>query len=79
MKKFIALAASAPLAVLAEGTTPTMDTTSTSAMVEAAQSGLSGLLTTVQPFITTLVLAGLAIWAGFKIISLIKRAFSRAA
>ena len=79
MKKIIPLLAAAPLAVLAEGNTPTMDTTSAAAMAQSAETGLSTLLTTVTHYITTLVLAGLALWAGFKIIGLIKRAFSRAA
>ena len=80
MKKKITLALGAvgSLAALAEGTTPTMDPTSASQMVQSAQTGLSTLLTTITPYITTLLLAGLAIWAGFKVIGLIKRAFSSA-
>ena len=65
-------------AFAADGDPVAMDTTAASNMVKSAQEGLTGLLTTVQPYITTLLLAGLAIWAGIRIIALVKRVFSRA-
>lgn len=81
MKKFMLtiLGVFGAHALLAEGTTPTMDTTAAAGLVEQAQTGLSSLLTTVTPYISTIVLAGLAIWAAMVIIRLVKRAFSRAA
>lgn len=80
MKKKImaSLGLLAPVAVFAEGTTPSMDTTTAASMISSASDGLTGLLTTVAPYITTLVLAGLAIWAALVIIKLVKRGFSRA-
>lgn len=78
MKKIL-IAVMAPAAVLAaDGDTPAMDTTAAANMVKASQEGLTDLLTTVQPYITTLLLAGLAIWAAIRIIVLVKRVFSRA-
>lgn len=74
---FLGLAGSVP--ALADGTTPTMDTTTAASMVQSASTGLGTLLETVAPYITTLFLAGLAIWAAFVIFRLVKRAFSRAA
>lgn len=82
MKKFmfasLGLLSSATAFAEGEGTV-TMDTSSAVSMVESATTGLTGLLTTVVPYITTLFLAGLAIWAAFVIFRLVKRAFSRAA
>lgn len=69
---------SVPLATFAEGSTPTMDTTSAETIVSSATTGLQSLLTAVTPYVTTLILAGLAIWAGMVIIRVVKRAFSRA-
>lgn len=78
-KKIIALLGfSAPVVLFAEGTTPTMDTTAAASMVSAASDGLVSLLSTVAPYITTLVLTGLAIWAALVVIRLVKRGFSRA-
>lgn len=57
----------------------TMDTTNAANMVQSATTGLTGLISTVTPYITTLFLAGLAIWAAFVVFRLVKRAFSRAA
>lgn len=64
--------------VLAEGTTPAMDTTAAENMVNYATTGLSGLLTACVPYITSLFLAGLAIWGAYVVFKLIKRAFSKA-
>lgn len=68
-----------PFITFAEGTAATMDTTSAKSMVESAQTGLTTLLSECVPYVTTLFLGGLAIWAAFVIFRLIKRAFSRAA
>lgn len=79
-KKILALVGFAsPVAMFAEGTNPTMDTSTADTMVKAATDGLGDLLSTVAPYVTTLFLAGLAIWAAFVIFRLVKRAFSRAA
>lgn len=79
-KKLLALLGfSAPALVFAEGNTPaTMDTTAASGIIQSCSEGLVSLLETVTPYVTTLILAGLAIWAAMVIIRLVKRAFSRA-
>lgn len=79
-KKIVILAGSAAsqLTLLAEGTTPTMDTTQAEAMLTSAQTGLTSLLTSAAPVVTALVLAGLAIWGALMLVRIIKRAFSRA-
>lgn len=78
-KKMLAvIGAFAPVALFAEGTAGEMDTTAASGIIQKATTGLGNLLTTVTPFVTNLILAGLAIWAALVIIKLVKRAFSRA-
>lgn len=77
--KMLLLASAGSLGVLAEGTTPTMDVTAGTGIINAATTGLESLLTACTPYITTLILAGLAIWAAIVILKVVKRVFSRAA
>ena len=78
-KKMLALLGfAAPCVMFAEGTTPTMDSTAAAGIVNSAATGLVSLLETITPYVTTIILAGLAIWAAMVIIRLVKRAFSRA-
>ena len=65
--------------LFAEGTTPSMDIAEATTMLTSAQTGLSALLTAAAPIVTTIVLAGLAIWAAIVLVRIVKRAFSRAA
>lgn len=59
-------------------TTTPMDTTKAQGVVKSATEGLQGLIEAVTPYVTALILAGLAIWAALVIIRIVKRAFSRA-
>ncbi len=78
-KKLLALIGlSAPSVMFAEGAAATMDTTAAAGIINSCSTGLVSLLETVTPYVTTLILAGLAIWAAMVIIRLVKRAFSRA-
>lgn len=74
------LGLSLPVVSFAEGevTTTPMDTTSAQGVVKSATDGLQGLIESVTPYVTALILAGLAIWAALVIIRIVKRAFSRA-
>lgn len=79
MKKKIitALASVGSVAAFAEGTTQQMDTTAAANMVQSATTGLQSLLETVTPYLVTLLLAGLAVWAGIMLVKLVKRVFGR--
>lgn len=70
-----AVAALMPVAAFAEGSTPTMDTTTATQILTSAQTGLSGLFTSVSGVIGVLVLGGLAIWGALALVKIVKRAF----
>lgn len=77
-KKLLALLGFASTgAVFAEGEGATMDTSAAAQMVSSATTGLADFLNTVTPYLVTLMLAGLAVWAGIVVIRLVKRVFSR--
>lgn len=77
-KKLFALAGFlGSLVSFAEGEI-TMDTTAAESIVTSAKNGLTTFLTNVTPTISAIILAGLAIWAAFVVIRLVKKAFSRA-
>lgn len=79
MKKImLVLGSLGSVAAFAEGTTTTMDTTAAETIVNSASTGLQSLLTAVVPYVTAVLLAGLAIWAGIAVIRIVKRAFSNA-
>ncbi len=75
-KKLVACLSLAPFAALAETPAGTMDTTAAVSMITAAKDGLVGLLSSVAPIITAIVLAGLAIWAAIVVVRIVKRAFN---
>ena len=76
MKKIkYALAALMPVAAFAEGTAPTMDTTTATQILTSAQTGLTGLFTSVSGVIGVLILGGLAIWGAIALVRIVKRAF----
>ena len=81
-KKFglAALSAFGSLAVMAGessgGTSGAMDTEVATDLISSAQTGLTSILGTAGSAVATVLLAGLAIWAGIAIVGLIKRSFN---
>lgn len=41
-----------------------------------AQTALEGLITAATPIVSSIIVAGLAVWGGIALIGLLKRAFS---
>lgn len=80
MKKFLAILASAPLAVFADGGTTTSTGTAYAGSVAEtiannASATMGNFLTGVAPVIATIVSAGLAVWAGIALVGILKKAF----
>lgn len=76
MKKRIlsALAFAAPFAVLAEGESGGSGPAGISVLSDISSS-LSSFMTAAIPIITGLVTAGIALWAAFALVPLVKRAW----
>lgn len=72
MKKIVfAVPAFLSLATFAEGET----VSSGMQVVNGVSTGLTDFMTSATPVIVTLVTAGVALWAGFALIPLLKRAW----
>ena len=76
MKKTImlGLVGAAPvLATFAEGEGAT--STAVQTMLTDSQTALTGLITAGLPIVSALVVAGLTVWGGFKVVRLVMKAF----
>ena len=84
MKKLVysslAVAATSPLALLAEETSGSGSGDGAIGMagnvISGASDALTGMLDTAAPVIVTVIIAGLSIWGGIALVGLIKRGFN---
>ena len=77
MKKLLAILSAAPMGLLAAENGGAAYTGSVAeTIVNDASSTMTNFLTGAAPVIATIIGAGLAIWAGIRLVGILKSAFS---